>query len=126
MLDANTFIYKLLNLKPLFSVWSDFSALTLSVDADAELDGHDPAADEGGEHSAELSVDNVAETATVVGISVAVAAVDVGARAGFSDGHDEHVDVPRLVNLVDLCTACFAGVEVLWAVDTFVTHLSCF
>ena len=103
-----------------------FSALTLSVDADAELDGHDPAADEGGEQRAELSVDKVAETATVVGISVAVAAVDVGARAGFSDGHDEHVDVPRLVNLVDLCTACFAGVEVLWAVDTFVTHLSCF
>ena len=122
-----TFIFQIVESQTfVVSLELECSALTLSVDANAELDGHDPAADEGGEHRADLSVDQVTEGATVVGVSVAVAAVDVGARAGFHDGHDEHVDVPRLVNLVDLSTACLAGVEVLWAVDTFVTHLFLF
>lgn len=53
---------------------------------------------------------------------MAAAGIEESAGAWFGEVHEEHADVPWFVDFDDLCAAAFASVEIVIAVNSFVTH----
>ena len=100
------FDYKLLNLVPFKVVFHVFfvlcSAFALSVDGNAELQRHNPAADTGAEHCLNATHHVVSADKALAGVCMAVATVMDSACAWCREVENKLVDVPGLVDLANL------------------------
>ena len=80
-----------------------FFSFTLKVEPETELDGHE-LSDHGRAHShAEISIEEVGKEAAGSGVSMAIAGRNEAGNARLDNALQEHDDVPRFVELDDVC-----------------------